>query len=346
MTTFASESPARGPEGPGPEQRRRGSLLRSEVHRLLARRFIRLLVVLGVVGYLIGCSIAFTQFSKPTPEVLAEARAEMAAQMRIIDQYREECLANPNIAEVECGPPASEQQFEVEWFIDTQPFTLRDHLPAGAIGVGVGAAALAFLIGATYVGAEWSSRSMVALLFWEPRRGRVMAVKTAVITLAALLLGLGAQVVWRGVAELLARTRGHSDDLPPDFLRDTLALQGRSVLLVVIAALLGFGLANLIRNTGAALGIAFVYFAVVETAVGALRPRWAEYLVGDNVIALLTPGGHTLYLNEGYADEFGNYVSTGRELVMSNAHGGVTLSVYCLVVLVVGVVLFRRRDLH
>ena len=38
-----------------------------------------------------------------------------------------------------------------------------------------------FLIGATWIGAEWSSRSIVALLFWVPQRMRVMGTKIAVL---------------------------------------------------------------------------------------------------------------------------------------------------------------------
>ena len=54
------------------------------------------------------------------------------------------------------------------------------------------------------------------------------------------------------------------------------------MLLTVLVALLGFGLTNLIRNTGAALGVGFVYFAIVETAVRALRPAWQPWLLSTN----------------------------------------------------------------
>ena len=40
----------------------------------------------------------------------------------------------------------------------------------------------------------------------------------------------------------------------------------------VIAALLAFGLTNLVRNTGAALGVAFVYLVIGESLVRGLRP--------------------------------------------------------------------------
>ena len=76
---------------------------------------------------------------------------------------------------------------------------------AGAVGFGVLSAVLAGLIGATWIGAEWSSRSLVALLFWVPQRMRVMGTKIAVLVGAALLLGVVAQAGWLAMSGSCAR---------------------------------------------------------------------------------------------------------------------------------------------
>ena len=62
------------------------------------------------------------------------------------------------------------------------------------------------------------------------------------------------------------------------------------MLLTVLAALLGFGLTNLTRNTGAALGIGFVYFAILETAIRILRPVWEPWLLSNNAVGLRRAG--------------------------------------------------------
>lgn len=354
MSTSTTTQPpaAQPPPAPGSTGERwvRPSLLRAELHRLAARRFVQVLLGLALLGFVAGVAIAFTQFSKPTEAVMAEARAEMAEQMRMSDQFREECLANETIPEGEdpefyCGPPASEQQFELAWFIDTPPFTLESDLPAGSIGVAIVSAALAFVIGATYVGAEWSTRSMVALLFWEPRRLRVVGVKLGVTLLVSIMIGVLGQALWWAAAQVLARTRG-TTDVPEGFAAEVLALQGRAVLLVVLTGLMGFAAANLIRNTGAALGVAFAYFVILENAVRALAPSLQPFLLSNAAIALVLPGGLTLYLPDSFIDEQGNFIESGRELVLTNLRGGLTLAVVTLVLVVVGAVLFRRRDLH
>ena len=171
---------------------------------------------------------------------------------------------------------------------------------AGVIAIAVATAVLAYLMGATYVGAEWSTRSMVALLFWEPRRDRVMAVKLAVLAAATALLGDRRR---ERLAHRRAGARRRSwigrSRIVGGFRRGVAALfagAGRGVMLVVLIGLLGFGVANLLRNTGGALGFGFLYFVIIENLVGALRPAWQEWLVTSNAIALLAPGGNTLYV--------------------------------------------------
>jgi len=333
--------PAGGADAGSPAPRPAG-LLRAELRRLWARRFVRVVLFVAVVGFLAGNAIAATQFARPTPEALAQAETAMAAAIEESDQYREECLAEavPDGEEPDmfCGPPASEQGFELAWFLDKPAFVLADNLPSGATAIAVVTAAVLFIVAATYIGAEWSTRSMVALLFWEPRRLRVMAVKAAVVAGVAVLLGVVSQAAWTGAAVLLARSRGSADTVD-GFWGNLLAQQGRSIIFVVVVALLGFGLAHLLRNTGAALGVGFAYFIVVETAVRFTWPSAQAFLVTDNALALLTPGGWRIYVSESFDD-------VGREILLSNARGGLTLVVYAAMLLAVGTWAFRRRDLH
>ena len=180
---------------------------------------------------------------------------------------------------------------------------------------------------------------MVALLFWEPRRTRVMVVKTGVLAGASVLLSAVAQLLWTGAATLMAVTLGETGPRREGFVGDLLALQARGAVLVVLAGLLGFAISNLARSTGAALGVGFVYFAVVETAVRLVRPNLQEYLLTDSAAGLLTDGGHRIYL---YDEQTG----AQRELLVSNLQGGLVLGVAAAALIAVGTVLFVRRDLH
>lgn len=331
----------------------RGGLARAEVRRFRSRRFIRFLLVLAAAGYLLAVGLAAaSEFGKTTPERLAAAQRSVERVVEEQNRYHQQCLDEPGRPagfpdEQFCGPPPTADQFRAEDFLDKKPFLLADGLPAGALVVAAATSALAFLIGATYIGAEWSSRSIVALLFWEPRRLKVIGVKLGVVAAAAALLGVTTQLLWWGTAYVMAATLGRTGPLPDGFYGGLLAQQGRAVLLVMLAALLGFGLSNLVRNTGAALGVGFVYFAVVETAVRGIRGAWQQWLVTDNALALVQQGGHRLFLyDEGFVDEQGGFVSSGRELVLSNLQGALVLGVVTAALVAVGAALFVRRDLH
>lgn len=344
MSTLLAPAP---PEVPA----RRGSLLRAEVRRFRSRQMVRVLLVLAVLGFVAGIVLASTQYAKPSAAGLAEAsqrRDQLVAQQK---EYRQQCLATVGTpvgppTEDDCGQElAPEDVGRVEDFVDKQPFTLDQDGRNGVVGVAAATAALAFLLGATYVGAEWSTRSMVALLFWEPRRLKVMATKLAVLAGAAALLGVVAEAAWLLAARGLAALRG-TTAMPAHLQSELLSSAGRGVLLVVLVGLLGFGVANLLRNTAAAFGFGFVYFAIVENIVRAVRPHWQPYLLTDNAVALLQRGGQKIfYYDEGFVDSRGFYQSTGREITLTNLHGAVELAGVTAVVVGVGVLLFLRRDL-
>ena len=99
-------------------------------------------------------------------------------------------------------------------------------------------------------------------------------------------LAAAAQLVILGAGWLLGSAKG-STTVSEHFWSDLVGLQGRCVLLAVFLGLVGFGIANLIRNTGAALGVGFVYF-IVEIIMLNVRPTWQPWFLTTNAGALVT----------------------------------------------------------
>ena len=337
MSAVLEQPPAAAPA-------RSGSLLRAEFHRFRSRRFIQVLLGLAVLGWLAAVVIALTQVGVPDSGDLAQAQQRLEQEVAIQEGFRQQCLEETDGGEAACGPPISAEDFRVEDFVSKSPFDFASVGEGGAAGFGGAAAIIGFLVGATWIGAEWSTRSLVALLFWVPQRLRVMAAKIAVLVLAAAVFGVLMQLGWLAMAGILDAFAGSGEPLPDGFWGSLLALQGRSVLLVVLVALIGFGLANLTRNTGAALGIGFVYFSILETALRVLRPTWEPWLLSNNAVALVEPGGTTLFLPDGAPGPDG--MVQGTEYVITNLQGGVYLGIVTAVAVGVGVVLFTRRDIH
>ncbi|MDK3257959.1 ABC transporter permease subunit [Blastococcus capsensis] len=325
---------------------RSGSLFRAELHRFRARRFIQVLLGLSVVGWLAAVCIGLLNFGAPTEADYADARERMQEFIAAEEAWRADCAREAERGgqdpEVFCGPPLDTSTWRVEDYLDTAPFDFAAAGPAGAMAFAAAAAVLAFLIGATWIGAEWSHRTIVALLFWVPSRLRVMGTKIGVLALAAAAIGVAAQVGWLLMAWILTTFVGNDQEPPDGFWADLLAAQGRSVLLVVLISLIGLGLANLVRNTGASLGVGFVYFAIVENALRIYDPMLDRWLLSTNAIALVLPAGLRVY---DYS-AMGSGMSEPPSYLVTNLQGGLVVGAFAAVIVGVGVWLFARRDLH
>ena len=335
----------------------RGSLFRAELHRFRARRFIQVLAAVGVLAWAVAVVIGLLSFGEPTAADYAAAEAQMDQILEENDQYREECLQDPEAfagpgapeglsAEELCGPELTEDDIGgVESFLTKAPFDLASAGTGGALGFAGLASALAFVVGATWIGAEWSTRSIVALLFWAPRRMQVMGTKLGVLVAGATAFGVAAQVGWLTMAGILDAAVGVDEPLPEGFWSTLLQTQARGVLLVVLAAVLGFGLTSIVRNTGAALGVAFVYVVVVQLVLGGIKPSWSQWMLGTNAVALVKEDGLTLYfydLIDWSADNMGQPV----EYYLGHLQSGLFLAAVAVVLVGIGTLLFARRDIH
>ncbi|KQX61612.1 ABC transporter permease subunit [Angustibacter sp. Root456] len=333
--------------------------LRSELGRLRHRRLVQLVVGLGFLALVAAMVIVFLTHNNDL--AAARAKATVAAQQAASDQarYRQECLADPSIPQADkengaCGPegggPTAQDLYQ-------DPRLRADvGLPAIAIGVAVGGALVAALIGATGVGADWSSRTIITLLTWEPRRIRLLARRHLAIALAVAAIGVVAQAIGLGLGALTVSTRGTWGQSagvaligPAHFWRDLVSLEVRGVVLMVVVAVLAAALTTVTRHTGGTLGIAFAWFAVAENAVRIVFSQrgWARWLVTENVVAFLSPGGQQMMVGSPAAGSGSSMGPDegGRTVLVSNLDALLYLGVLTAVALVLAGVLLRRRDL-
>ena len=320
---------------------RKGSLLRAEVLRLRSRRFVRLLLMLGLAGIIAVGVGELLSHERPDAQAVAAARADAEAQTQsCIDGGKNDPNRDPNATPDQVAQMC---QVDYKYFFAKTPFVLSDDLPAVASALAAGMAALMFLVGTTSGGADWAAKTMPALLFWEPRRSRVLLTKLGVVVGLAVGVAVVTQLLWTAMAVAITSLRGTSEGKPPDFWSQLLWLDVRGLLLVLLAGAGGYALASLIRNTGAALGVAFVYLVVVENLVRGFILPLRPYLLGENVAALLNKNGIDVYTGERFVPGSPN----PEEIVihLSNLRAGLTLTAGVTVFVLIATALFRRRDL-
>ena len=142
-----------------------GRLLGAEFRRLAYRRFVRVVALLAVLGF-IAAVFAIYRPARDGP-----VPADLAAASRSPGRPdRRDPAGDPGMPQSlpagsdprQCGPPPTAEDFPLDEFLHRQPLEpaqISDY----ALAIGVAVAMLGFAIGASFIGAEWSSKNLICL---------------------------------------------------------------------------------------------------------------------------------------------------------------------------------------
>jgi ABC-2 type transport system permease protein len=282
------------------------SLYRAETRRLVKRRFTKLLVIgsLVVLAAIAGGMYLTNHKVGPTQVAAAKAEAhrDYEQAVRQSTEEKQRCQAAQGTAEATDYPPGCEgmgqpspEDFDYRWHLPPT-FEFRKTFDEMLTALAAILAMTAFVIGASFVGAEWSSGGMMNLLLWRPQRLKVLGTK-----LAALLVGLTAlttvvSAAWTGVFVVIAHLRGNPAGMTSGAWQSFVLMEVRGLALVLAAGALGFGLASLGRHTAMALGTAVGVIILFQFGLGTvlamahvkfveayLVPVWAQAWLAKSV---------------------------------------------------------------
>ncbi|MGH2701050.1 MAG: hypothetical protein ACRDJ2_04645 [Actinomycetota bacterium] len=186
---------------------------------------------------------------------------------------------------------------------------------------------LAWLVGASAIGAEWHSRGITTTLTWEPRRNRVLFAKLVAVCSVAFAWILLLQLVFSLAMLPAGAIRGTMEGVDRTWLADQTWTFLRVGAGAALAAGLGLSLATIGRNTAAAFGAGMAYLIAVEGLIRGLKPSWSEWLIGDNFALFLIGPQEVNHLD--------------RSQLMAAA----LLLVYGAVVATIALVTFRKREI-
>jgi hypothetical protein len=150
---------------------------------------------------------------------------------------------------------------------------------------------LAFVVGASFIGADWRAGTVVTQLTWEPRRIRLLVAKGAAVVVAVVLATVVLQALLAGALLPGALRGGGSALADASWLRTTAGEVLRGAALSGIAAAIVLALGSIGRNTALALGAGFIYLAVLEGGLlNALFHGIDRWLVVPNAIQFVVGG--------------------------------------------------------
>jgi hypothetical protein len=281
------------------------ALLGSEVSRVSHRLLFRILAILFIGGILVASIIAFFAHAKTAP-----------------------------------GIQVSPGDFA---YSGKPPYRAAELFAPVSLSVLVGLSLLGFVMGASAGGADWSSRSMALQLLWEPRRLRLLLMKWLGVVIDVVLLGVVSLAFALALASITASLRGTWHGMDASAWHDVWSWSLRGFVLAIITVTLGYAISVLVRNTGASLGVAFVYFAIVESAASVVLAKYEPFrvLLGPNIAAWLSPGGVDFPGAEHTAPD-GSI--TSHMVHLSSLHGVSVLLGYVLLLGIPAIWSFTRRD--
>ncbi|MGC4877087.1 ABC transporter permease subunit [Micromonospora sp. DT43] len=281
------------------------SLFRTEFRRLTKRRFSRYMTLLGLL--VLAAVVVGVFFTNQKIDAGQLAKAERQAdqqyqdQVRWAEQERVNCeqaktAGTPNDGRYpdDCSviSPPSRDQIDAKWFLPST-FNFRETFDATLIPFAAILALVGFIVGASFVGAEWSTGGMMNLLLWRPKRLTVLFTKLAALLTGILAVTLPAAVLWFAGFWAVATFRGSTEKMTSGAWQ-SFALTGlRGVALVLVLTTIGFALASLGRHTAMALGGVVAVMVVFQFGLGILLEmasvQWAEaWLLPTYLLAWMT----------------------------------------------------------
>lgn len=271
-------------------------LLHVELRRLGSRRLFRLLLLalfLTVAGVIVvNAALSNRNLAAAQAKAAARAAAFASPPPRMVQACggKVTVTAPPKVngggGTIEVGPCTFFAPTAADFYSDP-----RFSFAANALNLVITAVALVsvlgFVMGAGFIGAEWTAGTFPLLLTWEPRRLRVLLAKLATVVIAFVAVGVVTIPLILAGGWLIGATRGTTAGFTTVIQHRLLWYSLRGLVLIGLLTGAGAAVAGLTRHTSAALAGAVGYLVIFELVMRRFHPQWARWFLTSNSGALL-----------------------------------------------------------
>jgi ABC-type transport system involved in multi-copper enzyme maturation permease subunit len=198
---------------------------------------------------------------------------------------------------------------------------------------------MAFVIGASFIGADVKTGMLEQILTWEPRRLRLLSARTIVGVLSVGLLAVLLAVFLVGLLYGLAAATGTTDGTSSELWANVATSVVRTGAAAGLFFAFGLGITLLVNNSvGSIVGFVIYWFIVEGFLVAAFLPKVAVYLPVTNATAFAQ--GTPVQRIDGSV--FGDF-----DLIDDHSYlmAGLILAGWTALALALSAVAFRRRDI-
>jgi ABC-type transport system involved in multi-copper enzyme maturation permease subunit len=331
------------------------SLVRAERRRLFKRRFTRYMLIIGVL--LLAAIAAGTWFTNqkvgPDQVAAAEQRAQQEYEQQLVlyrqhcEQVKRDSSVDPKIRGACEAPEAGPRPelFQAEWYLPATFDFKREFERMITVFAGI-LALVAFVVGASFVGAEWHSGGMMNLLLWRPRRLQVLSTKFGVLLGGLLALAVVLGAAWTATCWAIATYHGTTAKMTPGTWESFALAGARGLALVLVAGAVGFAIASLGRHTamalGTAIGVGVVGFVGVRIALSMLDVRYLERFLWTTYLQAWME--KKVVLRDYRSCEFAMGQCEPKTMDITWQHSGLVLAAVAALTVGLAIWSMRRRD--
>jgi ABC-2 type transport system permease protein len=300
-------------------------LVRVEVRRLRSRRMVKIVVGVLALGVLVAIPLldwAIAQQARIDHD--AEIERCVAAEE---PKARDDGFVPPTIPQTIASPSQRERRCQA-----VIPPVNPDFMPSDVQDVTTNTSALlillGFIVGASFIGADWQAGVIPTTLSWESRRTRVFFAKLAAVVGSVFVVALLWHVLFDGALaglSALEGTFGHADG---EWLRAVTGLALRISAVSAGAALLGYAAGHIGHSTAGALGLGLGYIVAAENVIGSnFKPLRPWMMFWDSTVFVK-----------------GQFEAGGDVPGRSTLEAGIVLLAYAIGIMLIAAWLFRTRD--
>jgi len=237
------------------------NLVRAELSRLLARRFVQLMLLLLVACFCLTILVVLGKSKRPTEDMWIDAREQAVSVQRAWQLEYDACRNNPArpVATCESLKPGPVQPENYLYSV----FTFSREIRELVYFLTAFLAFFGFLVAASFIGSELHSGSVVNLLLWRPNRTAVLGAKLGVVLGFVAAISFAYTAIYVSTFYILAAATGWVGRVDePGFWVDLVLVCLRGITLALTLSAVGFAIATIGRHTAAALG-SLIGFVVV-----------------------------------------------------------------------------------
>ena len=199
---------------------------------------------------------------------------------------------------------------------------------------------MAFVIGASYVGADLKTGMIEQLLTWEPRRHRLVIARTISCFVGTAILAIALAVFMTALLYGLAAITGTTEGANAEFWGNVASATGRTGVSAGLFSLIGLGLTFAVNSSlGSIVGFLIYWFIIEGFLLSAFLPQVAVWLPVTNASSFATGRDVERVVGSVFSQE-------GPEMVSHHGYlaAGVILAAWVALSLAAGALIFERRD--